>query len=152
MNDSRKMQRALLALPLLHLLLVAVTILAPGEWIRIIAVDPFVVPFLFSGGVTADILFVVVGTLLWFLIGYVGWRSTEDKINSPFGIVFGVFVSLFSIVGVLFSCFVLLADIEGRRFEFVLILQEILVALLWVGALTTSFCCFGAASRKSDTF
>ncbi len=152
MRKPITLPRLLLILPAVHLLLFTVTILAQGEWIRIIVVDPFVVPFLFSNGSTAVLVFAVLGTLSWLGIGYIGWRSANGSVGRMFGAPIGVFLLLYSLLGILFFLLMLVTDIKERRFEFVLVVQEVLIAVLWAGSVTSSIYCFGAASQNSDPF
>jgi hypothetical protein len=145
------LQRLLLALPGVHLFLVGVTILAPGELIRVIGVDPFVFPFMFSKDSVVTAVFLVVGTLWWFTIGYLGWRSANESVGQTLGWISGIFILLLSVVGILFSLGMLVLDIQEKRLEVVLVTQELLVALLCSGALASSIYCFRAAASSDNS-
>jgi hypothetical protein len=152
MSVKNGQQRWLFALPLIHLLLVAVTIIGEGEWIRVIAVDPMVVPFMFSEGSLPIFMFSIFGTFAWWAIGYIGWRSANDRTGQLFGGLMGAGLLLFTLLGIAFSIFMLREDFIGRRFELVLMAQELLVGFLWVGAFISSLNCFRSASRVHDPF
>jgi hypothetical protein len=152
MANPARLRRLLLALPGVHLFLVAVTILAPGELIRVIGVDPFVFPFMFSKDSVVTAVFLIVGTLWWFTIGYLGWRSANESIGQTLGWISGIFILFLSVLGILFSLGMLILDIQERRLEVVLVTQEVLVALLCSGGLASSIYCFrGAASSDSSS-
>lgn len=151
MANPIQLRQLLLALPGVHLLLVAVTFLAPGELIRVLGVDPFVFPFMFSKDWIVIAVFLIFGTLWWFAIGYVGWRGASESAGRTFGWSSGVVLLLLSSLGILFSIGMLLEDIGGKRFEAVLLIQEFLVALLCAGALASSLFCFNAATRNTNS-
>jgi hypothetical protein len=151
MANPTWLRRLFLALPGVHLLLVAVTVLAPGELIRVLGVDPFVFPFMFSKDSVVISVFLVVGTLWWFAIGYVGWRSSNESGGHTFGWISGVVLLLLSLAGILFSIGMLFLDIREKRLEAVLCIQEFLVALLCSGALASSLFSFRAAARDTSS-
>ena len=151
MANPTRLRRLLLALPGVHLLLVAVTILAPGELIRVLGVDPFVFPFMFSKDSVVIAVFLIFGTFWWFAIGYVGWRGASESAGRTFGWSSGVLLLLLSLLGILFSVGMLLEDIGGKRYEAILFIQEFLVALLCSGALASSLFCFKAAVRDNSS-
>ncbi|SRR6266481_3245402 len=151
MANPTRLRRLFLALPGVHLLLVAVTILAPGELIRVIGVDPFVFPFMFSRDSVVIAVFLIFGTLWWSAIAYVGWHSANETSGRTFGWISGVLLLLLSVLGILFSIGMSFEDIAEKRFEAVLIIQEFLAALLCAGALASSLYCFRAAARDNTS-
>jgi hypothetical protein len=93
----------LLVLPSLYALLIAFTILqstkvAGGTYYRIFGVNPIaaVVGMTSEGGMFYAFL-VGFGILLWFYIGYVGWKSWEGSLSRPSSVL-GAFISLMSVV------------------------------------------------------
>jgi hypothetical protein len=151
MANPTNLRRLFLTLPGVHLLLVAVTILAPGELIRVIGVDPFVFPFMFSRDSVVVAVFLIVGTFWWFAIGYLGWRSGNESVGHTLGWVSGGLILLLSVVAILFSLWIIVADIQGKRLEVVLFIQEFLVGLLCFGALASSLSCFKAAAGGNSS-
>jgi hypothetical protein len=101
---------------------------------------------MFSKDSVVTAVFLIVGTVWWLAVGYVGWRSTKEKVGRTFCWISGVIVLLVSVPGILFSIGMLFEDIQGKRLEVVLFIQEFLVALLWSGALVSSLLCFMAAA------
>ena len=93
----------LFVLPSLYALLVAFTIVqsarvAGGTYYRIFGVNP-IAPF--AGMASGDGFFyaslLAFGTLWWFYIGYVGWKSWEGSLSRPSSVL-GAFISLMSVV------------------------------------------------------
>ncbi len=92
----------LLLLPGLYVLLAAFTMfqsvrVAGGTYHRIFGVNPVaaVVGMVSEGGWFYGFL-LVFGTLWWFCIGYVGWKSWEGSVSRPSSAL-GVLISLLSV-------------------------------------------------------
>ena len=93
----------LFVLPSLYALLVAFTIVqsarvAGGTYYRIFGVNP-IAPF--AGMASGDGFFyaslLAFGTLWWFYIGYVGWKSWRGNLSLPSSAL-GAFISLISVM------------------------------------------------------
>jgi hypothetical protein len=144
----------LVALPALHLFLVAFTILVSvrvpgGAYYRILGIDPLaaVVGMVDEGTIFYAVL-LVFGTAWWLFIGSIGWKSRDVDMSRPIAAL-GALLSLFSAaVGIAMTEGPFHEDVHDGVLSVGAIFQYICVGMLCLGALVVTIYSAMAALRR----
>jgi hypothetical protein len=147
----------LVALPALHALLVAFTMLVSlsvpgGAYYRIFGVDPLAaaVGMVYEGAVFYAVL-LLAGTAWWFFIGMIGWKSINRNMGRPVAIIGALLSLLSSLVGITMTKDVLYQDLHRGLLSLTAIFQYAGVGMLCLGAFVVTIYAVIAAFGYTKT-
>jgi hypothetical protein len=141
MPGARFHLAALAALPLIHVLLVILSMILSvhtpgGAYFRLFGVDPLsaMAMMVYDGTATVIGFILILGTGWWYFLGRIGWESSHGRL-SRFGAGLGALLTLFfGATGVILTKGVITEDIQEGTLSAGAIFQYVLVGLLCVGA------------------
>jgi hypothetical protein len=141
----------LVTLPAFYVLLVVFTMLVSvnvpgGAYYRIFGVDPLAaaVGMVYEGAGFYTVLFLS-GTVWWFFIGTIGWKSRNRNISRPASIL-GTLLSLLSVlIGIAMTKDAFHHDLNGGALSLAAIFQYAGVGILCLGAFVVTIYAVAAA-------
>jgi hypothetical protein len=146
----------LFVLPAVHIFLVALTTILSrmtpgGAYYRILGVDFVAAPIMmvFDNAPIIVGVLLIVGTALWYFIGWIGWESSKGKISRLSAAVGGLFALFFGAIGALATKEILYEDLLRGSPSVGAILQYACVGVLCLGAfVVTIYSAIAALGRR----